>query len=125
MPSVAETIAARIRGLRAARGWSLEKLAEQAGLSRDAVVRIEGGSRNPRLGTTEALASALGVSLADVIGAPEVSSDPRIETIRAHLAQVEPELADRVVAAVVGFCSGAGRTARARKAPRATRSRAS
>lgn len=86
----------------------MEQLAEAAGISRDAVVRIEDGRRNPRLGTTEALAKALEVTLADLVGGTQVASkdDERMETIRLCLARVEPELADRVVAAVAAFCSG-------------------
>lgn len=123
MASVAQTIAAQIRALRHARGWSLEQLAEAAGLSRDAVVRIEQGSRNPRLGTTEQLATALGVGLAEIIGAPaDGDDDARIKTIRAHLRRVEPELADRVVSAVVAFCSGRPSRKRA-PAKRAARAR--
>jgi transcriptional regulator with XRE-family HTH domain len=105
MADVAQRVASRIRELRMKRGWSLEELAEAAGLSRDAVVRIEQGSRNPRLGTAEQLAVALGVALADVIDERRDEDDARIATIRAQLRQIGPELADRVVAAVLAFCA--------------------
>jgi transcriptional regulator with XRE-family HTH domain len=111
---VGATIAARVREQRLAKGWSLEQLAEAPGLSRDAVVRIERGDRNPRLGTTESLASALGVPLVELISSvPSADDDPRLHVIRTHLRTVAPELADRIVSAVVAFCGG--RTAQTRK----------
>lgn len=106
---VGATIATRVREQRLAKGWSLEQLAEAAGLSRDAVVRIERGDRNPRLGTTEALASALEVPLVELIAPPAADlgrDEDRLHVIRAHLRTVGPELADRVVRAVVAFCGG-------------------
>ncbi|MBL8919000.1 MAG: helix-turn-helix transcriptional regulator [Myxococcaceae bacterium] len=117
---VGATIAVRVRAQRLAKGWSLEKLAEAAGLSRDAVVRIERGDRNPRLGTTEALAAALEVPLVELIAPSEEpgGEDARILVIRAHLRTLAPELADRVVRAVVAFCGGAPDNSRRRRRTR-------
>lgn len=42
-------------------GYSQERLAARAGLSRDTIHRIEGAKRSPQLGTLLALADALGV----------------------------------------------------------------
>ncbi len=49
------------------RGWSGERLAERAGLSRDGVYKLEMGHRTPRLATILALADALGVAPCDLL----------------------------------------------------------
>src|SRR5580698_7249956 len=57
-----EVVRERIRQLRGERGLTQEQLCERAGVSIDAVSRIEGGSRVPTLETVERLARALAVS---------------------------------------------------------------
>jgi transcriptional regulator with XRE-family HTH domain len=57
----------RIRALRTRAGLSQAALAEQAGLSVDAVSRIERGRRSPHLGTLAALATGLEVPLAVLV----------------------------------------------------------
>jgi transcriptional regulator with XRE-family HTH domain len=49
------------------RGFSQGALAERAGITRDAVHKIEMGLRSPRIGTLLALADALGVGLGDLL----------------------------------------------------------
>lgn len=56
----------RLRALRLERELSQEQLAEAAGMSRDAVARLELGGRWPRLDTALRLAEALMVSLAEL-----------------------------------------------------------
>ena len=53
--------------MRRSRGWSGDRLAERAGLSRDAIYKIELGQRSPRLGTLLALADALGVAPCELL----------------------------------------------------------
>ena len=50
-----------LRRLRTKRGLSQQGLAENAGLSREYVARLETGQHNPSLATLQKLAKALGV----------------------------------------------------------------
>ena len=61
--TAATALGRRIRQLRAARGWSQERLAEHAGMDRSYVAGIEVGTRNPSLKAIEKLAAALRVPL--------------------------------------------------------------
>ncbi|MEU8379639.1 XRE family transcriptional regulator [Streptosporangium sp. NPDC048865] len=61
------TIRLRIRGLRQARGWSLDNLAERAYLSPSTLSRIETGHRRIGLDQLIALARALGTSLDQLV----------------------------------------------------------
>jgi transcriptional regulator with XRE-family HTH domain len=56
----------RPRSLRAARGWSQERLAEEAGIHRTYLGGIETARRNPSLRNLIRLARALGVPIADL-----------------------------------------------------------
>jgi transcriptional regulator with XRE-family HTH domain len=58
---------ARIRQLRAGKGWSQEELADRASLHRTYVGAIERGEQNISLVNIEKLAATLGVSLAELI----------------------------------------------------------
>lgn len=40
-------LGSRLRGLRSARGWTLEELAERSGLSKPFLSRLESGTRHP------------------------------------------------------------------------------
>jgi transcriptional regulator with XRE-family HTH domain len=53
----------RVRALRKQRRWSLEELAERAGMHVTYLSSVERGYRNPTLNVLAALASALGVTL--------------------------------------------------------------
>jgi transcriptional regulator with XRE-family HTH domain len=60
---LAAAIGARVRRERQGRGWTLDRLAEVAEVSRRMVVNVEQGSVNPSIGTLLRLADALGVGL--------------------------------------------------------------
>ena len=50
--------------IRKQKGWSQEKLAQEAGISYNTLIKIErGGIKNPKIETVIKLANALGVSL--------------------------------------------------------------
>ena len=66
-PPINIRVQQRVKALRRDRGMTQEQLCEAAGISLDAVSRIEGGSRVPTLATAEKLASALGVRLAELV----------------------------------------------------------
>lgn len=60
---LASAIGARVKQLRQARRWTLDQLAEAAGLSRRMLVNVEQGAANPSVGTLLRLSDALGVGL--------------------------------------------------------------
>jgi transcriptional regulator with XRE-family HTH domain len=62
-----ESFAARLRRLRLAAGLSAADLSAAAGLTRQALHKLESGSV-PSLPTAQRLAAALGVPLADLAG---------------------------------------------------------
>ena len=64
-----------IRRRREAKGWILETLAAETGISRRMLIGIEQGRRNPGVASLFALASALGVRAADLIAEAEVDRD--------------------------------------------------
>ncbi|GAA4806063.1 helix-turn-helix transcriptional regulator [Streptomyces ziwulingensis] len=63
----------RIRSLRRARGWSLDNLAERAGISPSQLSRIETGHRRLSLDQLTALSGALGRSLDQLVESPDDS----------------------------------------------------
>ena len=60
---IAKAFGKRVRALRTARGWSQERLAEEAGMHRTYMWGIEQGARNPSLRHLSRLADALGIPL--------------------------------------------------------------
>ena len=74
--SLNERIAQRVRDLRAARGWSLEALANASGISRSMISVIERGESSPTAVVLEKLAAGLGVPLASLFDAPGPADDP-------------------------------------------------
>jgi len=69
--ALATAIGDRVRQERAARGWTLDRLAAEAGISRRMVVNVEQGATNPSVGTLLRLSSALGVGLPSLVEPPE------------------------------------------------------
>jgi transcriptional regulator with XRE-family HTH domain len=59
-------LAARIKSLRASKGWSQEKLAERASMQRSYLADLERGRRNPSVRTLVKVASALAVTVPDL-----------------------------------------------------------
>lgn len=53
-----------IKALRESKGWTQEKLAQQAGISYQTLIKIEhGGIRNPRMETLIKIARALNITI--------------------------------------------------------------
>lgn len=62
----------RVRELRKDKEWSLEELAERAGMHVTYLSSLERGHRNPTLNVVAAISSALGISLSTLLkGLPE------------------------------------------------------
>ena len=73
---LASAIGARVRQERHSRGWTLDQLAEAAGVSRRMVVNVEQGAVNPSVGTLLRLAEALRVGL------PALVEPPRTQPVK-------------------------------------------
>jgi len=71
-----EQIAARVRQLRAARGLSLEGLAERSGVSRSMISLIERGETSPTAVVLERLAVGFDITLAGLFDPPQGLADP-------------------------------------------------
>jgi transcriptional regulator with XRE-family HTH domain len=74
--SVNERIAARVRDLRAARGISLDALAERSGVSRSMISLIERSETSPTAVLLEKLAAGLNTTLAGLFEPPAGPPDP-------------------------------------------------
>jgi transcriptional regulator with XRE-family HTH domain len=67
---LAAAIGGRVRQERQARRWTLDQLAETAGVSRRMLVNVEQGSANPSVGTLLRISDALGVGLPALVELP-------------------------------------------------------
>lgn len=56
----------RIRGLRTARGWTLEQTSQRSGLARSTLSKIENGQMSPTYDALIKLANGLGIDLAEL-----------------------------------------------------------
>lgn len=68
--ALAVAIGARVREQRQSLGWTLDQLAEAAGVSRRMVVNVEQGAANPSVGTLLRISDALGVGLPALVELP-------------------------------------------------------
>lgn len=71
--SLASAIGSRVRQQRQARRWTLDQLADVAGISRRSLVNVEQGNANPSVGTLLRLSDALGVGLPALVASAEAA----------------------------------------------------
>ena len=69
--ALAAAIGSRVRQERQSRGWTLDQLAEAAGVSRRMVVNVEQGAANPSVGTLLRISDALGIGLPALVDSPQ------------------------------------------------------
>src|SRR5437764_12874143 len=69
-------IAARVRGERAARRWSLDELAERAGVSKAMISRIERAEVSPTAALLGRLSGAYGITLSALLADHEERRGP-------------------------------------------------
>ena len=69
--ALASAIGVRVRQERQSRRWTLDHLAEVAGVSRRMVVNVEQGAANPSVGTLLRISDALGVGLPALVERPQ------------------------------------------------------
>ena len=65
-----------VRRIRVARGFTIEELADRAGLDASYVARIERAVVNPSIGVVEKLCRALGASLTELVREPARGAGP-------------------------------------------------
>jgi transcriptional regulator with XRE-family HTH domain len=70
--ALAEAIGHRVRQERQSRRWTLDRLAESAGVSRRMVVSVEQGAVNPSVGTLLRISDALGIGLPALVEPPQL-----------------------------------------------------
>lgn len=71
-----QNISMNLKKIRQARGYSLDLVAEQTGVSKSMLGQIERGEANPTIGTIGKIVSGLRVELSDLLGTPEESVYP-------------------------------------------------
>ena len=79
--ALSDAVGRRVRTARAAKGWTLDRLAEHSGVSRRMIVNVESGSSNASITTLLRLARALDVTLADLVSE---GSRERTLTVTTH-----------------------------------------
>jgi transcriptional regulator with XRE-family HTH domain len=74
MASLADNLAANVRHLRDARGFTQQQMARLSGLPRATWSNLESGSANPTLSVLHRVADALQVSIEELLAAPHAAS---------------------------------------------------
>lgn len=82
---IAATVAANLRRLRTARGWSLEELARVSGVSRAMLNQVETGKSVPTIATLWKIAQGLGVPFQRLLAA---EGEPACSVLRRRDAKV-------------------------------------
>jgi transcriptional regulator with XRE-family HTH domain len=91
--AMAEQIAAAVRRLRKARGWTQQQLADAIGKHRSTVHLVEKGDRDHDLATIQKIADVLGVTIGEITG--ESSDEERgLSRTALRLAQIYDDLID-------------------------------
>ncbi len=125
---LAAAVGRRVRALRAAKGWNLEKLAWAGGLSsKGHLSDLEHGLLVPTIATLQGIAEQLGVDLVDLLLQPEESLRHRMMAataratpaqLRRWLAEVEARTTATATATAAPRPGRAVDVVRARRAPR-------
>ena len=81
-------LADRIKKLREAKGFTINKLASQAGISQSFLRDIELGNKKPTVDTLDAICWALDISLSDFFS---IDQDILSEELRYQIYRLNPE----------------------------------
>jgi transcriptional regulator with XRE-family HTH domain len=83
-------LAARLAGLRAERGWSLDTLAERSGISRTTLSRLERGETSPTASLLGRLCTAYGRTMSRLIAETE-AEPPQCVRAADQATWIDPE----------------------------------
>lgn len=83
----ARRIGERVQQIRQSEGFSVEDLAQRAGLKRPNLSRLEHGKHTPSLETLERVARALNVTVSDIVAIPQASIS-RASLVQSDIAAV-------------------------------------
>ncbi len=109
-PTITTIVRRSIRELRSARQLTQAQVSEAAGISIDAMSRIENGSRSPSLHTLERIAPVFGVRVADLLSEEALPAPTQPAAIRKIVSLLEREptsvqrAAEKMVAVLVAAC---------------------
>ncbi|MBK6870809.1 MAG: helix-turn-helix domain-containing protein [Kineosporiaceae bacterium] len=100
----AEELGQMIAARRRALGWTLETLAEAAGLNRSSVMRLEQGRfASPSPEALSGLAGALGLAAADLFAVAGYSTPQDVPTLRPYLRAKYGVLPESAIAEVEAY----------------------
>lgn len=91
--SIYSHVARRVREERRRLGWTLERLASEAGISTGFLAYIEKNRKKASLETIERLAHALGLSASELLrdcAAPRGESDKELRTVSSMMRESSP-----------------------------------
>jgi len=94
---VSRHLAERLRQLRAERGWSLDRAAQQSGVSKAMLGQIERGESSPTVATLWKIATGFDCSLSSFLVAPPEASEQTLLR-RADVLRNKPASDDMLVA---------------------------
>lgn len=107
MVALAKHVRKRLRELRQARGFTQARLAELAGITVDAVNRIERGDRTPGLDTLDRLATALGVDIVHLVDRqaplPKATHSTAVAKVLALLNEKSDDYAEAALVLLRAF----------------------
>lgn len=89
----------RIRGLRDAKGYTQERLAEEIGMSQKTIAAIEKGKKGTTIDTLVAIAEVLESSLDYIVGGKTTSIE--IENLLSELSVDKQEMALKILKGVL------------------------
>jgi transcriptional regulator with XRE-family HTH domain len=95
------SIGARMRALRTERGWTLEMLAVELGLTNGYLSMLERGQRKPSVKTLQKVAEVFDVSVALLVGDEANAADAHPSLGRIGTVLDNPDLDDEARAALV------------------------
>ncbi|HEU0223246.1 MAG TPA: helix-turn-helix transcriptional regulator, partial [Paracoccaceae bacterium] len=89
--SVVAALGARVKRLRSQHGLTLEQLAEQSGVSRAMLSKVERGEKSPTLAIVARIARGLNISLSALLGAQPDFHDVVAIKAAKRLTFLDPE----------------------------------
>lgn len=80
-----QQVAERLTDLRRAHQWTVEELAQRAGVSPKTISRLQNAKGDPRRSTVRKIAAALEVDPAEFLGPPPAATASQLDRIEAKL----------------------------------------